>query len=312
MKTEKLHLASRPAVLALACMCALAFASCGDDDVPSIDEQLSQETTPVTFLTGKDQTVMFDYTDNWQPVGSDTLNAVTEDNAQHTFNLRQGKHNLVFARNVSIEKGASPSSIPGLHFDPIRRQFYLVSLKTVLHYDSTEPELNVADRDVYYWQRALEVSPYMLPLQQPQYTAVTSSLLLHITDYGSPDIATGKDILYIGWIRDIPVVESTGIGNDKSFKYRKQPHSFIFSMSRAANEQGNYPEYYYRYKTLCPQEGIDNIVLSCDITGNSGEPVHTTRIPKFSLRRGYTTILKGPLFTGDASDWTVEMKPYAE
>ena len=61
---------------------------------------------------------------------------------------------------------------------------------------------------------------------------------------------------------------------------------------------------------LCPINGLDNIQLTAEVYDKDGNPISTTTLPKFNLRRGYTTILRGPLFSGSTSDWTVTMKQY--
>ena len=88
------------ALLALTCIFTFALAACGDDDEPSVDELLSEETTPIEFeLTDfeyYDKYYLFDYAGN-RYVGADTISR-----SKFTINLRQGKHHLIWMKGVVV------------------------------------------------------------------------------------------------------------------------------------------------------------------------------------------------------------------
>lgn len=293
------------AVVALAC--AAIFVSCSGND--EFEDMLSKGTTPVTFrVEPQTSSIFFDYTEGWHYIGSDTVRNTKSVSIQQSINLHQGRHNVVMVKGVNTDAVPSVTSI---HFNPDKRTFYLHSEHdgVGLYEGSGTPDLGVAMSDAYYWHQMLDVSPHILPEQQPEYTPVTATLQIIITDLNNRDIAPGQDILWSGSIKNIPVVEEVGIENDKSYTFRKQSHQFYVGLSRHG-EFGIYPIITYQHITLCPLEGLNTVNLPCVVTDEHGQIVPTTPIPVFSMRRGYTTILRGPLFSGTASDWMVEMKPY--
>lgn len=308
--TTTSHFASCIAFLALTLTTTISFSSCSGTG--ELEEMLSAETTPVTFrIEAYDNPVFFDYTEGWRYIGSDTVKNDQSKASAQVLNLHQGKHNIVAAKG--IDKNTNDKAT-GIRFDPDRRVFYLHSVHDgyqALFEGEESPYLGVPHEAAYYWHRQLEVSPYLLPEQQPQYQPVTATLQIVITDPNNRDIMPGQDFQWAGSITDVPVVEEVGIESDKSYKLREQPHEFFVGFSRHGI-YGNYPIITYQYITLCPLEGLNNITLPCIVTDEHGQVVPTTPLPKFSLRRGHTTILSGPLYSGTASDWTVEMKPYIQ
>ena len=290
-------------------LCVCAVWSCSSKD--ELEDMLSKETTPVTFrVDAHTAPIFFDYTEGWRYIGSDTVRSTT---SQATLNLHQGKHNIVAVKGVSTSKDAQTTCI---HFNPDARTFSLQtvykSLKELYGEDYPYEEdvyYESANRnDAFYWHRQLEVSPY-LPEQQPDFQPVTATLQLTITDYNNKDIMPGRSFSWLGEITDIPVVEEVGIEDDKYYKLRNEPHQWNVGFSRQG-EYGMYPIIAYQHITLCPLEGLNDITLSCTMFDEHDQAVPTTPLPRFSLRRGYTTVLTGPLFSGSASDWTVEMTPY--
>lgn len=280
--------------------------SCSKDEV---EEILSTETTPVTFLVdAKTTPIFFDYTEGWRYISSDTVQSNSI--GKYSINLHQGKHNIVAVKGIDLSVGALKT---GIHFNPENHTFYLRSEHDGAGlYDGVDtPDLGVAQFEAYYWHRSLEVSQYLLPEQQPTYTAVTATLQIVITDYNNRNILPNQTFSWTGSITNMPVVEEMKIGTDEYYKLRDQPHKFYVGLSRQG-EHGIYPIITYQYITLCPQEGLENINLKCSMTDENGQTVLTTPLPIFSLRRGFKTILRGPLFSGSASDWTKEMLPYEQ
>lgn len=286
--------------------------SCSSND--EVEEMLSKETTPVTFLVDAMTTpIFFDYTEGWRYIGSDTVKSTSSKTSVTTLNLHQGKHNIIAVKGVSTSEDVQATCI---HFNPDAKTF---SLQTIYKsykdlygedypYDEDMYYESANRNDAFYWHRQLEVSPYLLPEQQPDFQPVTATLRVTVTDYNNKDIMPGQIFQWSGFITDIPVVEEVGIENNKFYKLRKKPHQWNVGLSRQG-EYGMYPST-YQHITLCPLEGLHDITLSCTMTDEHGQAVPTTPLPAFSLRRGYTTVLRGPLFSGSAYDWTVEMQPY--
>lgn len=315
MKAKNIYFASRLASLALFVCAIVGLSSCSkDDDEPSVDDVLSEETTPVTFrVDAYTAPIFFDYTEGWRYIGSDTVKNTSSKTSVTTLNLHQGKHNIVAAKDIYSPSPYWTESINslGLHFNPERKTFYLVSAKTTfLDNQGKDAVYNVTSNDAYYWHRQLEVSPYLLPEQQPEYQPVTARLFIIQTDQQqASDIVKMGDDLRID-IPNVPVVEETSItGND--YKLRQEPHNlygYIKTSSGTYIHGSNGP-----YYTLCPRDGLQvgQLVMQVNITKQGGyKQQHSVALPKFTLRRGYVTILRGPFLTGSDADWSVEMLSY--
>ena len=97
------------------------------------------------------------------------------------------------------------------------------------------------------------------------------------------------------------------VGMDKSnYKMRDELHSLrVYDYNTWSGRWSR------EYHSLCPLNGLDNIQLIAETYDKDGNSIPATILPLFSLRRGYTTILCGPLFSGTTSDWSVTMEPYA-
>lgn len=314
MKAKTFFPASRLAALALATITVFTFSACsGDDDEPSVDDILSTETTPIEFRFPEyDRYFMFDYAGN-NYVGSDSVEAYG-----CTLDLRQGKHRLIWFKSLDYEdisvdwQYGGPKYNIGVHYNP--------SDKTLTNYSESGNVSKMA-----YSDKELEVSPYLLPTQQVHFDKyATGSISVRVTDTAqnanfekrtsTAEVDEWSYISYIGIVKGFPSVRTVSIANGDS-KIDKE------SFNSAISTHVHYTKYHenVRYEIsdisaevniLCPLNGINDIQLTAELNDSHGNLIPTTALPKCSLRRGYTTVLRGPLFSGSSADWTVTMEPY--
>lgn len=279
---------------------AIGFASCSGGE-KNIDDVLSKETTPVTFELGADEgyvgCMMFDYTANGTYLRSDTIPR-EQQTTPTTIDLRQGNHQLIWitARKAWLHPSNAGvyfynGQIDGLRFIPSERTIQIGYL---------------SGYDIQYWQKQIEVSPWLLPAQKANYSSATCALHINITDF-PPSIEQPSD-----WSKEIgkiflPYVSEVGLA-DKRYKLKSE--SGIMAVYYYPTMMGTHRCRPIDYYSLCPLNGLDNIQLTCSITDDNGQPVSTTPLPKISFRRGYVTKIYGPLFSGSISDWKVEMEPF--
>lgn len=307
MKRNIIQFVKRAVLLLL----AGAAWSCSSKD--ELEEMLSAETTPVTFLVDAQTTpIFFDYTEGWRYIGSDTVKSTSSQKA--SLNLRQGKHNIIAVKEIDTN---ADNQKTGIRFDPNNRAFYLHSERDAKGLDGEISMLGVATTKACYWHRQLEVSPYLLPEQRLEYTPVTASLSVDLF----PPNTMPEDTRIIGMqisVKDVPVVEETGM-SDNDYKLRQVPHELYGKLSLTGRNEmsrvSNIP-----YITLCPAEGLHDISLTLNVSvqllilsqyGTQTYQQHySVQLPKFSLKRGYTTCLVGTLYSDKTEDWAVEMLPY--
>lgn len=324
MKKNLIQFASRLSFLALALSASLSFNSCSkDDDEPSLDEVLSEETTPIDFdfedYHWEYQTMLFDYAGN-NYVGSDTITR----RSQCTLNLRQGKHKLVWIYGLD-DWGDEPDRTEksGNHYDPVA--------KTVTTYDKYG-----ADEAVSYCEKNLEVTPYLMPVQKVEHTNhLTCRVRFYVTDT-HPNLPMPVIVQNdyssryekVGKVTGFPHIKTVALfSNHYEMMDEEQEHP-VWTCSVNTywrdNKNDKHDTFDYDnvaddfvmtdisgyYSMFCPLNGLDNIQLTAEVKGKNGVAIPTTKLPKFSIKRGYTTILRGPLYSGSTSDWTVEMIPY--
>ena len=294
---------------------ACAACSCSDDE---LETMLSAETTPVTFrVDPKISPIFFDYTEGWRYIGSDTVKTAKSIASLTTINLHQGNHNIIAVKGLDNGNDARKT---GVHFDPNTRRFYLRSERDALGLGSETPVLGVATDGVYFWHRQLEVVPYLLPEQTPEYNTPVTAMLAIDPIYMWDMPSNLYSFAMQATIDNVPVVEEIGI-DDNSFKLRKEPHELYYVVAirdqKLIGKAQNMP-----YFTLCPAEGLHdiNLTLSVEVIayeqpGQIGFPreirrKYSVKLPPFSLQRGHITVLYGPLYSESTSDWTVEMSPY--
>lgn len=293
MKTKTFLSASRLAVMALACI--FSFTACGgDDEEPTVDELLSEETTPITFdLTKRGAHFLFDYAGS-SLVGSDTIEIEYNFQKSQTIDLRQGKHRLLWLRGLSKSQDI---------WD--RERFYACP-----YYDIKSGTVKVLDDDYWlaldyplpqYAVKEIEVTPYLMPEQKIEYQLLCAQIYISF----SCDIPTDDDVSLS--VYGIPFVKEVGIEDNR------------YTMGNANNEavhattfqgaQGRYNLALFSKNILCPKGGIDNVQLRYEVTRN-GSVIYSASLPVISLQRGHETTISGPLIDGEMADFTVETKTY--
>ena len=288
MKTKTSFTVSRLTVMALACISTLGFTACGgEDEEPPIDELLSEETTPIEFefkdFYGYYQSAycMFDYAGN-QFVSSDTITA-----SRCTQNLRIGKHQLLWIDGLS--KKDEPK---GVHFNP--------ESKTVTSLN----EYGLAPAALSYSTMDLEVSQYLAPyLSTPLQVKCSESVICRLEIH--PTDLSYSYIEYHGKFTGLRSVKSVSLTSE-GVEWSDTEYYIDFAAGYGP-EPGVPANSISSAQMLCPLEGIDNIQLKAEMRDLNGNYINATALPSFSLHRGKTTVLTGPLFSGDAKDWKVEM-----
>lgn len=302
MKTKTFLSASRLAVLTLVCILTFSLAACSGDE--SIDEILSEETTPITFKSiinwYADHTFfLFDHVGN-NYVGSDTISG-----SEFTISLRQGKHHLVWINGLDRWSSLQGEDY-GLHYDPRN--------KSVTTYN----QYPLYVRDIAFCEKDIEVTSYLMPTQQIEFTNyIICSLQIKTTDKTQGLFQTKQDNLYaeqIGELTGVPGVRTVSLtGSNYELDGKDWPIGVYAHFEQLPSGQLEArADSISVIKMLCPLNGLSDIQLKAEIKDANGATIPATVLPKFSLRRGYTTVLQGPLFTGDTSDWTVTMELYKE
>lgn len=323
MKTKTFFSVRLLVPLALTCVFTLAFITCSDNDgdEPAIDDLLSEETTPIEFEFGTiqdrwDQYILFDYAGSYY-VGTDTI-----DNAYKcTLDLRQGKHRLLWIYGLDNNNylnqywnNASNIYYKGVHYNPDEKSFSA--------YDEY-----ASVGSVKYCEKEIEVTPYLMAAQQIQFTNyISASIQIIITDIPTGtampewvEDAHGWDWVKIGIVTGIPSVKTVFL-NSNGYEIQKELSRELYLQVDLEHRWSDQCDESFRdagleinsqyYTTLCPLDGLDDIRLNFEIWDVNGNTLPVTALPKFNLRRGYTTILRGPLFSGSTSDWIVSMEQY--
>lgn len=302
--------------------------ACSSDD--SIDDLLSQETTPVTFELDNGISYMFDYAGNHY-VGSDTVEIYNgkyySDGKSFPndveVNLRQGKHHILWFKGLS----ESYNQDSGISFNPETK---IIEIKG----DNTIPNSSLS-----YAECDVNVSEYLLPTQKLQFTPLTARVVIEISDNPPSVMSADRKYYAVGKITNYPLVTSVSLlgknytmydGNIESeislnqlistFNPPSSPTELMICSYLDWVETGFTGEGTIRAygrtglrvqspkNILCPANGIDNIQLGVDMVDKDGKHIATTPLPKISIKRGYTTYLYGPLFSGFTSDWIVKMQ----
>ncbi len=308
MKKKAFSFASRMSVIVLACMFAVVLVSC-ESDTPeistdgtpeeegSIDDVLSIGITPMSFSTEEKGTYyLFDYTPGGQFIGAYTFVAKGY-GAEFAVDLRRGRHKLLWIKGIYgwVNDEGIYSWYP---YDPHG-----------IHYDAGKKELVWNDDEVSYTDGVvccelnITVTDHRKPTMPLTFLPVTGCMHVLSTDLSqSVDLPKGEEARKIGTIN---------IGK------RVKTMSLMGKGYTLAENGGSVPVFVNKYRTvysysdmLCPLGGLDDVQASCDIKDEYGQTIPTTLLPKFSIRRGYTTHLEGPLFSGNTSDWKIEAHPH--
>lgn len=301
MRTKAFFSVSRLVVLALTCIFTFCLAACGsDDDEQTVENMLSDKTTPVTFELVAGKYYVFDYSGS-RYVGSDTIyeyHGIPTAIYKVDVPLRWGSHHLVWFKGLE-----GPGYGSSLNVD------YSPETKTI---DATEN-----GRELEYAECDVNVAEYLLPAQKLEWEPLTASVIINFNNYpfNSYDTSPYPNIpvkynspVIIGRVKGFPVVTSASVNSNQ---YQALPETAEVSIAATATRDGiEYSTRAVNY-ILCPQEGLA-VQLTAEVLDKDGKPMSTTEIPKFPLRRGYTTIAWGPLFPGSPAQWTFTMEPYKE
>lgn len=275
--------ASRLAFLSLAASITISFTACSSDAEPTIDEVLSKDTTPIDFeltdFSRYDKYILFDY------AGSNYVKSDTASQSKCTVNLRQGKHHIIWVR-MSAKDNFNPED------------------KTITIGEHWQfPSL------VNYTEMDFEVSPYLMPVKQVNWeNSVMCVLGIQITDID--ETLKHSDIYEedcCGRITGLPFVKKVSLTSDY-YETDKDLELRVFAVNGNSNSTKKDSVIVMASRMFCPVNGLNNIQLKTEAQDENGNLVTGTTIPKFSLKRGHTTILRGPLFSGTTADWKVTIQ----
>lgn len=317
MKTNKFQFASRLAFLALATVVTSGFVACGGDDEdnniqPPVGKEdvLSDDTTPIDF-TFDDYPiswphVFFDYAGS-KYIGTDTLSK----GSKKTIDLRQGNHRILWFKGLSDNDygyfGADAPNFEQRYFDGIH---YNPDEGTVVSF-----ETQAYSKKISFSEKEMTITPYLMPAQKVKFDIhVTGRVVVNVTDWTEKMVqklqsATNGsvDIEKIGTLRGLPFVKKVAL---KDIQYEKGNNDTKQEVRVYYFPENSVYVSVEEIEMLCPLNGMDGIELTADVKDVDGSSLITTKIPAFSVKRGYITTLTGPLFSGSTSDWTVTMKPY--
>lgn len=301
---------SNLAMLALAVLMAVGFAACSSDD-ETVDEILSEKTTTVEYnlYDGRYRKYMlFDY------AGSNYVSSDTVSGKSCKVTLRQGHHHLVWLDGLDyINKSIGAGFInSGASYNPGPR-----TVTTTIPYGLFG---NVA-----YCEYDFEVTPVTNQggtVKCDNY--VTCALEIKITDLDERvDLPQLYDERIIGKVKGLPFINAVSLtGNgyntqgqaelivytfiDPSIQYTTTPYLQQVQVGVGYAVEGmTLNRNINDCKMLCPANGLNDVQLTMEVTDKDGNLLKTTILPKFSLKRGKTTVLCGPLFSGSTSDWQI-------
>lgn len=297
MNTQTKLSASRLIVMTLACLMAVCLAACGgDDDEPTVDELLSEETTPITFdLSKKGRHILFDYAGN-NLVSSDTIDVEYSDQKLQTIDLRQGKHRLLWMRGLLFADGIDDEVVF------IASPYYDMNSRTVKCQDY-DYRLQLTYPLPQFCFKEIEVTPYLMPEQKVEYQPLCAEIYLSL----SCDFSLDDEVSMA--VSGIPFVKEVGIEDNRYTLGDVDTTTDNGTTFQGDGKRGRYELALFSKNILCPKDGLDNIQLSYEVMKN-GEVIHSASLPLISLRRGYKTSISGPLVGGNTDSFVVEMKTY--
>lgn len=336
MKKNIITLAIQYSFMALAVVLSMLTASCGsdggNDEGNTADEPLSEETTPVTFVIDNGLFYMFDYSGS-RYIGSDTVeiwNGRTDLKNNVDMDLRQGKHHVLWMTGLSLYDWDRYSGDPSyIHFDPNTQIITATGKEPLYSYGVKYAEFDV------------NVKEYLLPKQEVTLKPLTAKIKVEITDFSKYIKSDFNQRYAIGVMKGYPYVSSVSLkGNNYTIADASSDYSLELKDDKAGYTVSESPtealissytileeipfesswlgvtdisvSVQDSHYILCPAQGLDNIQLTAEVQDKNGNPITTTVLPKISLRRGYTTVLRGPLFSGTTYEWMVTMEPYEE
>lgn len=269
-------------IFLLVIIAATFTTSCSKDSDESIDDILSDKTTPVTFELAKGIHFMYDYAGS-SYVGGDTIRVSKKSEVKR--DLRQGTHTLLWLNDPYYDEG----KLFDTHFDPNRK---------VLIRNNEYPTLN---HPVRYAVSDFNVGEYLLPTQTLTYSTPMSAIFLYVEDADRYPVAIDKDYEQIGVLKGYPNIVSVSLtGNE--YERRESVDLPIYFYPQSSNKMqiiGADGASFF----LCPNEGLSNIQLSIELKGSDGKVIATSELPRMSIKRGEYIQLQGTLFSGSSSDW---------
>lgn len=281
MNTKTFLSASRLLVMALLLSISFCFAACDGYDETSVDELLSDKTTPIDFelqdFETYDKYYLFDYAGNIF-VGADTISK-----SKCTINLRQGKHHLIWMKGqYGVEVGFVPES----------RTF-----------SGSNPYI-----DAKYSEMDIEVTPYLMPVQsvkcQEQITIGGGDLYIKVTDMrGNMETPRGVKVSEKVRVTGFPFVDNISL-DGKNYENRKDIRTEWVYFDDRGETVG------IVLHTLFLTDRIENFHVAVEVEDTNGKHISTTALPSASIQRDCATTLRGPLFSGSTADWSVTMESY--
>lgn len=325
MKKNIITLAIQYSFMALAVVLSMLTASCGsdggNDEGNTADEPLSDKTTPVTFVIDNGRFYMFDYSGS-RYIGSDTVeiwNGRTDLKNNVDMDLRQGKHHVLWMTGLSLYDWSVYSNPSYIHFAPNTQIITATGKEPLYSYGVKYAEFDV------------NVKEYLLPKQEVTLKPLTAKIRVEVADFSYEAKYSYNKRFAIGVMKGYPYISSISLyGDSYTMAAQSSDYSLELNDSKASYTKSESPtealissfvnDYYGGHTIsvqdshyiLCPAQGLDNIQLTAEVQDRNGNPITTTVLPKISLRRGYTTVLRGPLFSGTTYDWMVTMEPYEE
>ena len=288
MNTQTRLSASRLILLTLACLFTFGLAACGEDDElaivePTVDELLSEETTPVTFNLGsKGNFFLFDYAGS-RLVGSDTIEVTENYQKSYTKDLRQGKHRIIWFRELSTISEVKDGDwffVASPRYDPEKRTVSCFDWDAVLLSHSPLPQ---------YCIKEIAVAPYLLPEQKLNYQPLCAEI--HIRLSCNIPIGSPRPELVS---HDIPFVKEVGIEDNRCILGKSEDQFFGYNGSSSFGVKiTSYTSATLSVDVLCPNDGLDNISFSYEVKDGNNSTV--IELPKVSIRRGFVTEITGTL-----------------
>ena len=271
MNTQTKLSARRLIVMTLACLMAVCLAACGgDDDEPTIDELLSEETTPITFdLSKKGRHILFDYAGN-NLVSSDTIDVEYSDQKLQTVDLRQGKHRLLWMRGLLFSEGIDDEVVF------IASPYYDMNSRTVKCQDY-DYRLQLTYPLPQFCFKEIEVTPYLMPEQKVEYQPLCAEIYLSL----SCDFSLDDEVSMA--VSGIPFVKEVGIEDNRYTLGDVDTTTGNGTTFQGDGKRGRYEFALFGINILCPKDGLDNVQLHYDVTRN-GEVIHSASLPLISLR----------------------------
>lgn len=284
MNTQTRLSASRLTVMTLACLMVVCFTACGgDDDQSTIDELLSEDTTPVTFNLGsKGKFFLFDYAGS-RLVGSDTIEVTENYQKSYIKDLRQGKHRIIWFRELSTiseVKDGDCFFVASPRYDPEKRTISCFEWDAGLNFPSPLPQ---------YCVKEIEIAPYLLPEQKLNYQPLCAEIYVRLScnilvESMRPELVS----------HDIPFIKEIGIDDNRYVLGKSEDQFFGYNGSSAFGvEATSYTSATLSVDVLCPKDGLDNISFSYEVKDGNNSTV--IELPKVSIRRGFVTEITGTL-----------------